>query len=392
MTIKKKIICNNLVVLGLISLASISLNSCAITENKSKYNCVTLDSTLSGNLAALGLKPTYQSLYNSSSWIPDYIKKLNINTEVAKQPSNSNAELWLSRFTNLVYGFSYQKPFDLSSYGFKHFLEDKNFYNSNVIPAFVNKIDKNAEFMAKTWSFKDKLLYLATNLNNVLKNKDNTPLFQSVDQTIDSIMFKYDLKIKAFKEKLNNSKLSISFWGQSYGPNSVMNENNFTEYGPSTNYPGWLFDSLGFVPATPSNTEYKLKIFDNGGFNAVGWMPNTGSYNAIGVQKAFENSSDYIVVSLNLNLNLNLYKNKILEVFRPMLKENSTKSISDDSKIILIQDSISLQPYNLLGVEDTINLLATKILNNQDAQIVIKQQIFDTSKLKTISNENFNFI
>ncbi|WP_033160068.1 hypothetical protein [Mycoplasmoides alvi] len=380
MKIKQKIILITLCFFTMLLPLSAFLVSCNQINIVDQYASITLDSTLTGNLVALGFKPTCQSLYNSQTNIPSYISSLNINTEFGKQPSQSNAEFWLNRQPDLLYGFKYQKPENLSNYGFKYFIEDKNFYNPYSSTLFDNKVDKNAESIAKTWNFKDKLNYLGYKLSSIFNDIQTSAL---IDSKINLVFKQYENKINIFKNKFSFLKKhpTISFWGKNYGPNFVADVNNFSEYGPSTDYPGWLFDDLGFLPALPSVTDYKLKIFNDGGYNAIGWMPNVGSYNALGVQEAFKNSSDYVVVVLDSSVNLELMKDTIINTFKPILKQSSNLN---SSKIIIVDQNFSLAPYNLLGIENAINILSEKILGFDVSKSINDQIIFERTNLKTL--------
>ncbi|WP_027124113.1 hypothetical protein [Mycoplasmoides pirum] len=396
----------------ILTTTSIVAYSCAVAHSQ-KYNVVSLDSSLSGNMAAIGFKPMSQNLYNNQTKIPPYIQQLNIPTEYGNQPTASNAEFWLNQSPEIMYGYAYSKPSNLELYGIKNYLSDQDFYNTNQIESLKDRVDQTAtqQNKDKTWNWNEKLKFLANELNSKIKNLDGSSLFNDVNSYISNLLNKFNEKIKIFKEAVmtqnnfSNSKPTISFWGSNFGPNFVSDLSKYEEYGPNINFPSWLFDtnnSLGFDVAIPqknqsdnsnNNENFKLRIFQYGGFNTVGWWLSTGEYSAKAVQEGFKNSSDYVVVVVNSSSSIDINDSNVLQTiknnFQPILKTSS--KISPDKNIIVVDDSFTIAPYDILGMEYSINLLAKKILSEEKANEINEKIIFDSSLIKTLNKENFLF-
>lgn len=407
---------------GTTALVTLTVASCA--TNAIAYDFVSFDPTLTGNLAVLGFKPTFQSLYNAQTEIPDYIKNLNVHTESGMQPKTSNAETWLSRDPKIAYSFNWVLPNlkKAQDYGFWNLilwsqksssLESQNFSTNNYFPiigsdsAATNSSDTPAQNTpsinaAAAWDFKAQISDLAQQLNSMIKNKDGSPLFADVTKYIDNIANNLNEKISKFKTELSstNKQPKISFWGKSYGPNYVMDSMSFEEYGPSSQFPGWLYSSdpnlassLDFLPAVPTNKDLKFGVFKNGNFNSIGWKADTGGYSFKAVQDGFAKSSDYVFVQMPSSLmdqitNPDLI-DKIKTNFAPMVSTDDTSIEYQKSKVFIVPYEISLSPYNLLGIDYTINLLADNILGpNNDISSVGS---FDLSNLNTLSLNNYDF-
>ncbi len=387
-----------------------TMSACAAAVN-APYDSVSLDPSLTGNLAALGFKPTAQSLYNAQTQVPRYVEDLGVATETGAQPTAANAETWLNRSVQLMYGYGWNmSAADLPAYGVKSFIADQDAYvnaitelNDSVVDASASSLGKN-----KSWSWPEKLRYLATELNKHVKTKSGQNAIADVDGLVTGLEAKYRAKIDLFKSKLPNqgSSPSISFWGSNFGPNWVSDLTAFTEYGPSIDYPGWLFDtadSLGMVPAVPNQSTasgggttesqtggtFKLKVFEYGGYNAIGWSPETGTYSATAVQAAFASSSDYAVAVIDPSVDTPENRTTIQSTFQNMLK---TQNSQNATNVIILDTSFSLAPYDVLGMEHAIDALASAILGAADAEAVSAQRIFDVANLKTLGTQNYDFV
>lgn len=407
---------------GIGSLTALTAASCATAIQGNYYDFVSFDPNLSGNLAILGFKPTSQSLYNSETEVPDYIKNLNINTESGVQPSTSNFETWLLRNPGIAYSFNWvlANVKKAENYGFKNLilwaqklssLPSQDF-STNYFPIIAsssatdaankNELSKNA---ATAWDYQAEINDLAQQLDSMVKNKDGSSIFGNITTKLNNVTNKLNEKIAKFKSELTseNKQPKISFWGKSYGPNYVMDSKSFKEYGPSSQFPGWLYStdpnlvsSLGFLPAVPKGKDNDLKfgVFSNGGFNTIGWIADTGEYSPEAVQNGFANSSDYVFVqmpsSLMGQINDPSLIDEIKQNFAPMISGDSIDIQAKKDKVFIVPYGISLSPYNLLGIDYTINLLANNILGpNND---VSKISAFDLLNLKILSSKSYDFI
>lgn len=406
---------------GISSLTALTAVSCATPIQGNYYDFVSFDPSLSGNLAILGFKPTSQSLYNSETEVPDYVKNLNIPTESGAQPSPSNAETWLLRNPGIAYSFNWllANTKKAENYGFKNLilysqklssLKSQDFSVDNYFPiissssttdaANQNQLSKNA---AIAWDYQAEINDLAQQLDSMVKNKDGSSIFGDIPTKLNNVTNKLNDKIAKFKSELTseNKQPKISFWGKSYGPNYVIDSKSFNEYGPSSQLPGWLYStdpnlvsSLDFLPAKPTDDNLKFGVFLNGSFNTVGWKADTGEYNFKAVQDGFAKSSDYVFVqmpsSLMDQINDPSLIDEIKQNFAPMVSGDSTDIQTKKNKVFIVPYGISLSPYNLLGIDYTINLLANNILGpNND---VSKIGAFDLSNLKILSSESYDFI
>lgn len=406
---------------GISSLTALTVASCATAVQGSYYDFVSFDPNLSGNLAILGFKPTSQSLYNSQTEVPDYVKNLNIPTESGIQPSPSNAETWLLRDPGIAYSFNWLLANfkQAESYGFKNLiiysqkyssLPSQDFSEKNYFPIITsssgadavaqNQLSKNA---AIAWDYSAEINDLAQQLDSMVKNKDGSSIFGDIAAKVNNVTNKLNGKLQKFKSALTseNKQPKISFWGKSYGPNYVVDSKSFEKYGPSSQFPGWLYStdpnlvgSLDFLPAVPTNKDLKFGVFNNGGFNTIGWKADTGEYSFEAVQNGFANSSDYVFVQMPSSLmdqinDPNLI-DEIKQNFAPMVSGSTTDVEIKKNKVFIVPYGISLSPYNLLGIDYTINLLANNILGpNND---VAKISAFDLSNLKILSSEIYDFI
>lgn len=357
------------------------------------YDFVSLDPSLTGNLAALGFKPTIQSLYNNETMVPEYVADLNVKTEAGQQPSSANAELWLSRKVQAMYGYSYNQS-ALPEGASKHFITYESVMNEKIIEALKDRVDASAFEYAKTWSFDKGLLNLATALDKILETKNHQSIFNSElspQQFVNKIQHQLVNKINLFhKDDILQTPKSISFWGASYGPNWVSNKLSFDEYGPSTSYPGWMFDqkdSLNLVPSVPTDQNYKLSVKPFNGFNTLGWNPTVGTYEPKAVQQAFYQSSDYVVVAIESWINNDVNVKKIKSHFEPILKSG----LSSNNIIIVDVNQFSLSHFNFLGIEYSFNLLTQSILGEVAARKIVDTKIFNTENLRVLSENEFEF-
>lgn len=407
---------------GTSTLVTLTAASCA--NNNSNYDFVSFDPTLTGNLAVLGFKPTLQSLYNAQTEIPDYIQSLNVATESGMQPSTSNAETWLSRDPKIAYSFNWvlSDLKEAQKYGFSNLilwsqksssLQSQNFSANNYFPIIgSDSTDTNngdtatqntpSKSAATAWDYQGQLSDLAQQLDSMIKNKDGSSIFGNVTTKVNNITNKLNAKIAKFKSELtsSNKQPKISFWGKSYGPNYVMDSMSFEQYGPSSQFPGWLYSSdpnltssLDFLPAVPTDKDLKFGVFQNGGFNSIGWKADTGAYSFKAVQDGFVKSSDYVFVqmpsSLMGQINNSDLIDKIKTNFAPMVSTNDPNIETQKNKVFVVPYGISLSPYNLLGIDYTINLLANNILGpNNDVSSISS---FDLSNLQTLSLNNYDF-
>lgn len=378
----------------LISLFTFILTSC--TGNKYNYDFVVTSPGLSGNLAVLGFKPTVQSLYNKKTLIPKYIEELKIDTEFGKQPTSGNAELWIKNSPGILYYdyLSLSNDSTLNKYGFINYIQQSsmtNIFDDNLPSSLNDRVD-NAAALSKPWNICKYITELGKNLNNVIKEDifDNKSklvnIIESVKSSLKSIFSKFNEKFP--------SNTTISFWGASYGPNIVHDLTKFDEYGPSIFFPGWMYTaandySLKWQPAVPENNpNWKLRTFNNGGYNATGWLPSRGTYQPKAVQEVFANSSDIVVVALDSSIMRdNNLKAKVKENFSPMLKNKSLKN----NLILLDETTFNLSYGDILGSKQLIYQLAESLLDERLYQEIIGIPLFKLNKLQTLSRSNFNF-
>lgn len=409
---------------GISSLTTLTVVSCATLYQGNSYDFVSFDPTLTGNLAVLGFKPTFQSLYNAQTEIPSYIKNLKVPTESGVQPSASNAETWLSRDPKIAYSFNwvFSDIEKAKNYGFSNLilwsqklssLPSQNFSTNNYFPIIgtepaVNSSNAATKSTPSTnaataWDFQAQVSDLAEQLNSMVKNKNGSSIFGDVTTKVSIIASNLNQKITKFKSELTseNKQPKISFWGQTYGPNYVADPKSFEQYGPSAQFPGWLYSSdanltssLDFLPAVPTDKDLKFGVFKNGDFNSIGWKADVGNYSFKAVQDGFANSSDYVFVQMPSSLMGQINDpdliNEIKTNFSSMVSNGSTDIESKKDKVFIVPYEISLSPYNLLGIDYTINLLANNILSiNNDISSIVT---FDLSNLSILSLNNYDFI
>lgn len=352
-----------------------------------QYDFVSLDPGLTGNIAALGFKPTAQSLYNDATTVPEYISSLQVYTNRGQQPVNYNTEVWKSRDVQAMYGYSTNQTAAING-GVKNYILHNQLFQGQAIPALSNSVDASAREHAKSWSFSSQITDLAIKLDTAIKTKNQTSIFgpNTTGQAYaNQIIDRFNKKVNVFKNALNGSNKTISFWGQSFGPVAAPSPTSFSQFSPSTKYPSWLFgpsNSLGLTPSVPKNN---FKLSNNNG--QIGWYANQ-SYDVSAVQRAFEQSSDYVVVAVKNRYytpeSIFQIKNNFLRMLKP-----GTATIRN--VIILIEEELSLTDNNFLGMEYTMNLLARWMLSGDKASEVENNQIFNLNNLKTLSRKEYVF-
>ncbi len=205
---------------------------------------------------------------------------------------------------------------------------------------------------------------------------------------------RYAAKIALFKAKLGSASApSISFWGPGFGPIPARDGALFDEYGPSVQYPGWLFgtsDSLGMVPAVPNNVSedgMRLRLHHGpNGRQILCWSgPNGVKEKAI--QSDFSDTSDYVVVTIDPSLNSPLKRAEIQATFSKIHRPD--KRLSD---VLIVESPFSLSPRDVLGMESAIDALAQHVLGPGDAWEVRSARVFDVSSLATLDGKNYNFV